>query len=496
MKMPKIIKMLVAGAGIAGIVFPVFYLTLNYNRQKALNIQLNKVLDETLQEKERFQRYTSEIEEKIKEQENKIKELSDVERIQNSLQNAQQSILELNKKLLEINKERLTLQNTNVSLNARLENTNKELLRALDELKLSKAELTKLDTTHLDILKKKVEDLSKEGDFKNQQIYKLKEELTKLKSGQPLSFQKANKEQQGIINNLTSKNREFKQKISDLENQLNLARDEVKRLNATKASSDSEDSAFYESMRLQVLRLSELLVKKELEIDSAREESGKAKVKLAGLETKLASLEQELSINKTDKEKVRDLEGEKNSLARRLNELEKTVSTKSDLVDSLQKKLEVLTGQLAKKQEEIELLKVNYVKAEVTNKEELEKQRVRYEETSLLYNNLKRQVAEFSDALTQKELALEQRHREAETLKEESASLKSHSENLQKELIEAKERQKKAFDDLVAAIKWNKVLQEKIIEISPVQESLGPISKEQQKADELKRKIEVILEPE
>ena len=70
---------------------------------------------------------------------------------------------------------------------------------------------------------------------------------------------------------------------------------------------------------------------------------------------------------------------------------------------------------------------------------------------------------------------------------------------LEKELNETKERQRKTLDDLTQAVKLNAALQERIVGVSqalePEAEPASVTPQDQQKASELKRKIEVILEP-
>jgi len=537
---------------------PVIYLSAKYKGEQALNIQLNEVLHETQQEKDDLQKYVLEIEKKINEQEIRLSGLSDVERIKNSFQNAQQFIDQLNKKISEVDKDRISLQNKNTGLATRLESTNKELSRFLEELKLSKAEIAKLDTGQAGVLKRKIEELSRDNDFKNQDLSKLKEDLARAqgasqslmeknkgleknlidlqnqkvpgaqkipvkemqeniaqlkftlleKEGQikqleaevealnslpAKSAQRANKEQQKNIEALESANKELKRKIFDFEEELNNAKNEVNRLKARKES--PEVNTLYENARVQVSRLSELLLKKELEIESVKKESFDLKEKLISLQAKLSSLENEFSVSKIESEKVKELERKKLSLDSRLSELQETAAKKSELVSSLQKNLEYLTGQLAKKEEEIQSVESRYSQSDTLTREEVEKQKSRYEEMDMLYNSLKTQVAQFSEALNQKESELEQRRREMGSLKEEVAALKSRSENLDKDLVEAKERQRNTLDDLVAAIRLNTVLQEKIMGIVPFKGSANPVSEQQSKADELKRKIEVILEP-
>jgi hypothetical protein len=64
--------------------------------------------------------------------------------------------------------------------------------------------------------------------------------------------------------------------------------------------------------------------------------------------------------------------------------------------------------------------------------------------------------------------------------------------------LEAKESQKKLMGDLSAAVRLNSVLQERIRFAPAGQDSVTFSSspEDKRKADELKKKIEVILEPE
>jgi chromosome segregation ATPase len=562
------VKILVISVGFIAFVSSLVYLNVKYNDEKDLNLQLNEVLNETLQEKEQLQKYNSEIEGKIKEQEKKLQELSDVERINNSLQNAQRLVLELNKKLTEMDKERLSLKNANLSLNTRLENTNKEMSKALEDAKIMKAEIAKLDSGQGGILKRKAEDLGRDNELKSMDLAKLKDELVKIQatnqsliennknleknlkdleeknialqtktvsSGKGLGLQdipfkelqnnvsqlkvtlaqkegqikqleeelerlnsvsgqtRGNRDQQRIIDNLESANNDLNRKISDLEDTLNIARKEISSLKSRKEP--SAVSALYENTKEQLDRLSGILIKKELEMDSAKRESLEVKDKLATLQSKLAGMDQELSINRKNSAEVKELERQRITLDGRLNELQQILAKKSELVESLQKNLEYLTTQLAKKEQEFKSIESKFATVDNTTKDEVEKQKARFEEINMLYNSLKMQVTQFSDALNQKELELEQRSKESDSLKEEFVRLQLRYESLEKELADARERQRKTLDDLVAAVKLNTVLQERIMGIPPGKETSRSVSEQQKKAEELKRKIEVILEP-
>jgi chromosome segregation ATPase len=547
-------KLFLVVAGIAAFASPVFYLATKYNSEKDLNYQINEVLNETLQEKEELQNYSSEIEQRLKESQDKLDRLKDVQRMKESLDNAQQKIGEFNKELAQLIKERSELAAANVSLSARLENTNKELIRTLDQLKVSKQEASKLESSgQSGVLRKKIEDLTRLQESKDSELGRLKEDLAKLQktnqeliqnnkdlekdlneieqkgsalqaratdlnvdiSGQDVPVRELQKsvnqlktslsEKEDQIRELeaelasagaTTRTRSSKQlvsKVSELENQLYEARNEIERLRAFKGSSGSREQ--YESAKEQIARLSELMVKKELELETAKRESLDSKEKAANLQTRITRLESDLSSNRTDSERVREIQREKLSLEARLSELQQTVSKKNELVDSLQKNLEYLTQQLARKDEEARSLETRLAKADTVTKDELEKQKSRYEEINLLYNSLRTQVSQFSDALNQRESDIEQKRREIASLKEEIASLKSRYETLNDDLAEARQRQRKTLDDLVAAVKLNTILQEKITGVSASPALKAIATEDQKKADELKRKIEVILEP-
>jgi chromosome segregation ATPase len=329
-------------------------------------------------------------------------------------------------------------------------------------------------------------------EHKENQIKQLQVEVASLESLSSGSAGRNNREQQRVIDDLDSANRELKRKIADLQDNLDSARRDVSSLKARK---DPPEAALYASTKDQLGRLSEILIKKEVELDSLKKESRQAQDRLADLESQLTKLKQELAVNKTNTEQLKELERQKISLDVRLNELQGTIVSKNELVESLQKNLGYLSAQLAKKEEEAKSIESKFSSVDATTKEEIEKQKARYDEINMLYNSLKMQVAQFSDALNQKGAELEQRGKESGSLKDEIARLQLRSENLEKELSDARERQRKTLDDLVAAVRLNTMLQEKMLGVSSTLETPKPVSEQQKKADELKRKIEVILEP-
>ena len=74
--------------------------------------------------------------------------------------------------------------------------------------------------------------------------------------------------------------------------------------------------------------------------------------------------------------------------------------------------------------------------------------------------------------------------------------LKTRSMNLDQELADARDRQKKTIDDLTAAVRLNAVLQERMGSVRGTSADYpDSVARERQSAEELRRKVEVILAP-
>jgi chromosome segregation ATPase len=169
---------------IAGIVFiaALFYLAVRLNNEKQLNVQINEILNDTLKEKEQLQLYIAQIEDKIRERDDRLKELTDVQAIKNGLISAQTTIEQLNKEVEKIYKERSALQEANISLNTRLQNTTKEFMRTMEELKTTKTEFAKLDSGQMGSFKRKIDELNNASRSKDQELTRLKDDLKKLQT--------------------------------------------------------------------------------------------------------------------------------------------------------------------------------------------------------------------------------------------------------------------------------------------------------------------------
>lgn len=528
--------------GALAVVSVIAYFIVQLRDEEAVNGQINGVLNDTLKEKELLQARVAEVESLIQEKEARLRQLSDAVSLRNSLDSAQRTIDQLTADMTAVNNERIALQSANVNLSARLQSTSRELARSIEELKGSRELLARSDVA---ALRKKSDDLDKGLALRDQEIAGLRAEVKKLQGlNQELSQKNAlaEKQVQGLrvkgqaggrdtsgvtaslselkdtiaekdaqiqrlnaqidelvdsaprsssggqqkrIAELVAKNAELSGKIRDLESQM--AAD-------AQAGRSRGSSAGLENAREQLNKLSDLLVRKELEIDAAKKEALDAKEKLIGVQSRLAQIEASANQNKESAGRVRELEGKVFSLQTKISEFQDNLARKSELADSLQKNMGYLTQQLARKDEEVRAAQSRYSSQDAITREELERQRARYEEVNMLYNSLKTQVSQFGDALNLKEAELDQRKKETNSYREEIAALRSRSESLEKELADAKDRQRKTLDDLVASVKLTTMLQEKMMG-GGSQPSRGGNTPQQQKADDLKRKIEIMLEP-
>lgn len=549
--MTKSLKFFLLSVGVLSTVTSVMYLGVRLNTERAISSQVNVVLDETLKEKEQLQTYSTQIEEQLREKENRLAELRDVESIRTSLANAQARVEQLTADLDKINRERIALQSENLSLRSRADSTTKEFMRSLEELKQVKAELARLNSGGIAQIKKKSEELSAATVAKDQELSQLKRELEQLKQeksaldqsnkalekkvsqlqgqyaqnpalaqGQDVSLKEFQNTIKELKTTLSAKERQIvaleldierlqaqqktragrdtgeklDQKLAVLQQELNALQAENARLRSAPRQGN-EYEKLYQAAREQSNKLTELLVRKENELEQARKDVLDSRERLVSLQTKQSMLEADAASSRTNESRLRELQQQNISLQNQINDLQANLSKKTEVADSLQRNLDYVTKQLAQSQEQLKVAETQMARVQSSISQELEKERSRSQETGILYSSLKTQVAQFSDVLNQKEMELDQKRREVRSLQDEINSLRSRSDTIERDLQEAKERQKRTLDDLVAAVKLNNVLQERLVNMS-----LGgrpaDMSTDQQKADELRRRVQVILESE
>jgi len=539
---------LVAGA--------VAYTGLMFRRQDAVKLQLNQLLQQAIEEKEQLQSTISAMEYQIREREARLNELSDVQSIRQSLTQAQATIENINQELERVNRERIALQNSSLSSTSRLQNTTKEYMKALDDLKKAREEAARLakeqspDKRKIDEssrqLQAKTDELAKvKADFAKQQksydelvaankdlekrVKTLESEKASLadrmrqldidveKQGSPLKAmrdtveelktQLSRKESQvkalqselvkadeeaavlrsrvgrAASQQVSSQDAQLKAQLSELIGQLNAAREEMAALKKAPGTSGSAE---------QDRKLSDILVKKEIELESTRRKARDAEDKIMSLESQIRNLENTLAVRQQTQERIRELESERLALESKLLDAQGALGKKSELSQNLQQNVDYLNQQLALRDKEKADLQAKLAGLDSVTKQDLEKERSRYAEVNTLYNSLKTQIAQFSQALDAKTAELDQRNKDVYSLREELTGLKSKVMIMENELTEARDRQRKTLDDLIAAVRLNSILQDRIAGGASV-----PYADldDKQRAEELRKKIEVILVP-
>jgi chromosome segregation ATPase len=413
------------------------FLQLKLGSEKAVNAQLNDVLNDALKEKEQLLARIAEAEKTIQTKEQQLQRLSDAAALRNSLDNAQKVIEQLTADIGKVNGERSSLQNANLNLTAKIQGLTKEMTRNIEELKAARAELA---ATEMTPLRKRADELSRNASQKDQELAGLREEIKRL--------QQLNQE-------LTQKNA-----------QIGKAAQDMRQAGQLKAESAGEISQTVQELKDTLAQKDEQIQRLQAGLDAFKNAPKGA----------------------PQQAKIAELAAKNNDLLRQISELESRLQSAKPADRDQMSKLSEL---LVKKELQIDAAKRDAL-------EELEQQKSRYEEISTLYSSLKTQVAQFSDALNLREAELNQKKREADQYRDEIATMHARVDSLEKELADAKERQKKTLGDLLAAVRLNSLLQEKINgDKSQPQERLEASGRAtaQQKADELKRRIEIMLEP-
>lgn len=306
---------------------------------------------------------------------------------------------------------------------------------------------------------------------------------------------KADPKLQKTIDEMKTTNDNLKDQISQLSDQLNTERARAQKL---ASSQRGQGDRRFEDVKAEMDRLSGILIKKEFEIDTAKKDAMSAKEEMLALQTKLAAVQDNLYSSRVNQEKLKELENQRLTMQSQLNQVQQELLKKNELLESLQKNIDYLTMQVEKKDREKAALDAKLSLLDSSTRNELDKEKKRSEETNQMYSSLKAQISQFSDGIALKEAEIENKRKDISSLREELSALKFRSAQLENDLLESKESQKKLMGDLSAAVRLNSVLQERIRFAPAGQESVNFSSspEDKRRADELKKKIEVILEPE
>ncbi|TBR14870.1 hypothetical protein EPO66_06460, partial [bacterium] len=481
--------------------------------------KVQKMLDSALKENQELKAHTIVLEKQLNNANNSIrtmdiqlKGLKDIEVIKGALTTAEGSIDKLNKELKLISDENVTLKAANVDLKNRIKNIpDIKTLKDLDQLKATKEELQNLNKFQVEPLKQNIQSLEKKIKSLEAQKTSLEEKLTLFRET-PRQQDVSSKELAVKINALNAALSEkdsqifkLETKIGGLQEQLNISRQEVTRTkdlvsaggsieNKLRQAEDDLDKqkavisvlttekekldlevvklrslANDSSSRENVDKLSSVLVKKELELEKARREAGEYKEKITNFQSRMSDLEKNIALSDKALSNANELQAQIASLQVQLKDSQTILKDKSGMVDELQKNVNDLTSQLANKDREkkdIESKVSQLDSTKIDSQKELLDTKAKLDEINTLYSGLRAQVSEVSGVLAQKELDLDQKRKEVANLSDELAAFKTRSSNLEKELTETKERQRKTLDNLAQALKINADLQDRILEVS------------------------------
>ncbi|MBU0634128.1 MAG: hypothetical protein KKB82_03835 [Candidatus Omnitrophica bacterium] len=212
--------------------------------------------------------------------------------------------------------------------------------------------------------------------------------------------------------------------------------------------------ALYDTAKSQVVKISELLMHKELELEKS----------------------------KNTIEKLQEKAGNIPDLEAKMEFLNKTILEK-------EKKVEEQTGQIAQ-----------LSKSKADLEERLNEQLERHDNVDSLYKNLKSQVIQMADLLAQRELDLDNKNTEILNLRSETTRLEADLRIGKTTLEEAKVRQRRTLEDLRRATNLNATLQEKLINLYKAEtwdsefEADPKSSEDKEKAEQLKQKLELLLD--
>jgi len=124
--------------------------------------------------------------------------------------------------------------------------------------------------------------------------------------------------------------------------------------------------------------------------------------------------------------------------------------------------------------------------------EKINEQTKSFEEVNISNQGFRKQLAQLSEVLTKRELELVNQEKGVEELKGKISDLDSKKVDLENQLSAVQNEQKRAVGVLNEVMQLNETLQEKLTQFSqPLKEK-----EEKEKTEELKRKVEVILNSE
>ena len=485
-------------------------IVVGYNFRK-IEGKLDKTLQENFSLKSEVSLNTKQVEKltlSLQEKQETIEQLRDdlstfskPLRLKNALTVAQGTITDLNKQVLNLRTTAQKLQSENFSLKSRVQSNGQEIVRLLEELEWSRKEIAGIET--------------RKGE-RSSQLQSLQQELDTVKSRYAEVVAKRDALQTQL---------ESSQKRKD-------SPQELKRLNAAIAQKESEIGSLQnelEDVRQRYLKASDERNDLQKELTSLQKEYARRQSQeeiwqkdLQELRDKLEEREQE---HQKVKDQLREVTNEKEDVVRQLKVIKAREEELVGVNSKLQNQLTEISGELTQEKEKVSQLQEKLKAPQLANNEEIDFlrgrvaiQKERLDSVTTLYNRLKEQLKEVANILSQREEKLMDKEKEVELLQDEIAYLKLKLSGVENTLRQSEESQRVLIEKFSEVSKLNTALQERLSEVSGFRWKSSSLEKEstqdtshldeQEKgvgdeyettsgtrAEDLKKKVEVYLEP-
>lgn len=384
--------------------------------QKASELDALRNDNELLQtEIERLNRIINEREEKKKErQEAKLsamrEQASQVERLQNECQSMTESIKERESHLEQLESQIRKLKNENENIERDLVSKQNQLANAERVIDTLKGELEHIKTKEKDELNVLMDQNKLQEDLVEKQhaeILKLKEEIQALERDKSIKRE-----------TLVNEEQDLKNQVARLEDKVQVLQDELNQMEKLKEILSLKDE--------EINQFKDCIGSKDREIEELKKQVQAEIHKCKASEQKISNLKKELANNRNLPDKLRDAHLERDELLKKLENSEKKI----------EKKLQIIR----EKEAEIEDLRE---KAEQTNNllNELEQIRAKLAESNCELEKLKQmKPAELAEKYSALLLSNKQLEEQIESFKGKASEtdLQETTQSLRKQLLYAK----------------------------------------------------------
>ena len=306
-------------------------LNIDLEESKILNIRLNKQLRQTLQDKELFK---EQVQQSKKQAEHfkptqqttagVISQISDPKTLSRALVSAQDNIKQLNQQVNYIKSEKEVLQEANLNMSHRLQNTTGELMRLIEESKQMKQQIARIKKSEIPPLKEEIRKLNKSGQLKNHELNKLEKELEKLQKEREFAIRE---------------NDNLAKEIKDLRQE----RDHLEKVSDRLKKDIDQQTQPIISLQNDLGQLKKVLANKENQVKSLE-------LELAELYSSKSNYQENINRQKTI---IGDLGTTNNNLKAQINKITKELNQKQSQLDSYTKQTPGLKQEIVRLQSSI-----------------------------------------------------------------------------------------------------------------------------------------------